>query len=370
MITLNECKQFVLLHAKTLGVYREAAQLLPYIDSLEEESSGCWGRIFLNAAENYRKEDDLKKALGMYNLARFPFPSTKQQVEAYFKYKNIFKDEVARKKGLQFVVHKDKKFSYYYKAGTNGQLIIICGGIISLKEQWIGAFDILKKTGSSVILTEMPGVGENTIPYNNSCFSFFSELIDEVYTPHLNQCHILGISFSGYIALKNSITDNRISSVVMIGTPINSAYQQHSYFDKLPGITKEIMIHNISKSGADIHSYEQLYNYVREQFTPPAHIRDDLQVFYLQSEFDEVISSSEAHFLSENTMKFHLLSLPDVHGSPNFHRTVILFVLWSLLTAMKLRPLQRYLLKVFITVSKSLVKVRKKIGCDEEKIYE
>lgn len=232
--------------------------------------------------------------------------------------------------------------------------MIICGGIISLKEQWVRALNLLNKFGFSIILTELPGVGQNNIPYDSSCCTFFTEILNELDIQSDANCHILGLSFSGYIALRNSNTDHRIKAITMVGTPINSIYHDKIYFDNLPDITKQTIIYNINKQldKKRINSNEELFYFFDENFPLPVNKNSNIKIFYLQSKYDEVIPQNEISYLRQNYYHFKQLTLPDTHGSPHYHKTVVLFIIWTVLNSMNKKPVTRTFIKLLINVSK------------------
>lgn len=330
MPSLNECKNYVILHAKTLNIGSDIKKLLPLIDSMSDDSPNSWARIFIEEAKRQLVRNDIDKALGYFNIARFPYADTVIQKEAYKSYLSLFQREYIDSGFLEIRRSKDNKTTYYYKKGNSKTTVIICGGIISLKEQWIKALKIFNKFGCSVLLYEMPGVGENTERYDNKELKLFSHLIDELDLSDDCFCHVIGISFSGYFALKDACTDIRITSITMIGTPLSDFFHDHLSFNRAPDLTKETLTHLVSNCSHNVKSDESLFNFVDRYFPKLNITRSDITIYYLQSKFDEIISMSEISHFDNKIKKFYLLSLPDKHGSPRYHKVVFLFVVWSL----------------------------------------
>lgn len=330
MPSLTERKNYVILHAKTLNIGGEVKKLLPLIDSMSDDSPNSWARIFVEEANKQLLLNKIDKALGFFNIARFPYAETVIQKEAYQCYLSLFHRKYLNSGFLEVRRTKDNNACFYYKKGRSKVTVIICGGIISLKEQWIRALKVFNNLGCSVVIYEMPGVGENTYGYDNSNLKLFSKILDSIDLTDDCLCHVMGFSFSGYFALKDACVDTRITSITMIGTPLSEFFHDHSSFNRSPSITKKTLTHLVSKCGCRVTSDESLFNFMDDYFSPIKIARDDVNIFYLQSKLDEIISINEISHLEGKVKNFYLLSLPDKHGSPKYHKVVFLFVLWSL----------------------------------------
>ncbi|WP_350304968.1 alpha/beta hydrolase [Photorhabdus viridis] len=359
MNKLYEMKNYVILHARTLSIQRKVSDLLLSINSLSDDSSSSWGNVFWKEAKHSEGNGNYKEALGLYNIARFPYPDTTIQHRSYNEYISLFKNIYINPHKLEDKITSNGAQRFYIKYGKTKDVVIICGGIISLKEQWVNALSILHSLGLTVILTEMPSVGENSISFNAESFSMFSDILNSIDFPVGKRCHLLAMSFSGYIALKNSCTDNRINSITMVGAPIYDIYHNVKLFQNLPRITKDILINNINNnSHKKISTDDELFYFMNSEFTSVNKIREDLRIFYLQSKYDEVIPSTETTHLKDKCSFFNNLCLPDVHGSPNYHKTVVFYIIWSVLKSMNKNALTRILLIAMISISKLIYRFK------------
>ncbi|MER2472838.1 alpha/beta hydrolase [Photorhabdus laumondii] len=359
MNKLDEMKNYVILHAKTLGIHRKVSNLLLSIDSLSDDSSSGWGNIFWKEARHLERNNNHKEALGLYNIARFPYPATTIQHRSYDDYISLFKKMYIATHKLEEKITSDERQRFYIKHGKTKDIVIICGGIISLKEQWISALDIFHSLGFTVILTEMPCVGENEINFNIESFNMFSDILNVIDFSHENRCHLLAMSFSGYIALKNSCIDDRINAITMVGTPIYDLYHNVKAFKNLPKITKDVLINNINKNNQEkIYTDDELFNLLHSKFSPIEKANKDLKVFYLQSKYDEIISLTETSHLENKCSFFNKLCLPDVHGSPNYHKTVVFYIIWSVLKSMNNKAYARTLLIAMIFTSRIIYRFK------------
>lgn len=352
---LREMKQFVILHAKVLGISHIVVKLLEDINTLDENELGNWGEIFYEAGLIYQKKKKYKIALGLYNIARFPFPKTNMQYLAYQAYRNLFFQQYCNDK---FKLEKLSTFNglhkFYVKHNKGNQIVVICGGILSLKEQWINFVPVLFFLGFTVILTEMPAVGRNLTKYNQDAFNMFSEILEVVDPEKKKECHVIGLSFSGYLALQNSYIEQRIKGITMVGTPIWDLYHDFETFSSLPIITKMILTNNLSSLLSNF-SDKDIFDFFDINFLLPNEKNKKLNIFYVQSQYDEVISLKEAERLEDICSNFFKLNLMDVHGSPNYQKTVIFYIIWSVLYSFNKR--NNYV-KVMIAISKIYYKYK------------
>ncbi|KAA8998522.1 hypothetical protein FJU30_16100 [Affinibrenneria salicis] len=343
---IDEAKKFVLLHSKILGVYNETKEILERIKKHGEDSEDGWSTIFYKMANDCYIKGDFVKSGVFYNLARFPFPETEVQNRAYVNYLAIF-DELYVKSGLlKRVEASDGKQIFYLKESSATDIVIITGGIISLKEQWVKLVKIFSALKITVVLAEMPGVGQNSLSYGKASFRMYSDILDVVCKDNENiNCHLMALSFSGFIAYKNNLTDDRIKGITMVGTPLNALYHDKDIFDDLPKITQKTICYNIKK---EIGNDGDIFDFMDENF----HLTKDettySKIFYVQSLKDEIISCDEACFLKNLAKNSDVLSLNDEHGSPHYHKVVVSYCVWSVLNTLSKHKFIQILLKFFI----------------------
>ncbi|AUH01197.1 hypothetical protein PCO86_13745 [Pectobacteriaceae bacterium CE70] len=357
-MVLDELKNFVLLHSKVLGVYDETRNLLSRIDHLGDDLHSSWSRTFFEAALACEKKGECVKACALYNLSRFPYAETELQQACYEHCLRLFKHLYIDKGIVTRVSLSDDKQICYIRKKKSNNVIIISGGIISLKEQWVNIINLFDKFDFTIVLAEMPGVGENKLPYGDKSFSMYSDILDylgsEQGTCH---CHIIGLSFSGFIAYKNSIIDSRISGLTMVGTPFDTLYHDADVYNKLPYVTRLVIEHNIINTIPKVTDAAQVFNYLDSTFTIDAsEVNNNVKLYYVQSLMDEVIPNVEAGFIKKISRHHNILSLRDVHGSPHYNKTVKVYILWSILDSFRISPLFRLVTKCGIRILRFLKK--------------
>ncbi|GAB7272520.1 hypothetical protein DZS_39160 [Dickeya ananatis] len=200
---LDELKNFVLLHSYVLNVGAETRAILPDIHHLGDDAPHSWSQMFYHQAQQHEKQGEWLKACSLYNLARFPYPETPLQHECNQHCQRLFHQQYIESGVVTRVsLSQGRQVCYVRKKNTNN-VIIINGGIISLKEQWVNLVGLFERFDVTVVLTEMPGVGENQLPYNEQSFRMYSDVLDYLAQDRADiRCHIFGLSFSGFIAYK------------------------------------------------------------------------------------------------------------------------------------------------------------------------
>lgn len=345
----KDMKQYVILHAEILGIAEIVKKILSKVHTLDEDRSDSWSKIFYDEALTFEKQKKIKIALGLYNIARFPFARTPIQYKAYQAYIDLF---YKRYCNHFFKLEKLKTFDglqeFYIKYSKSHNIIIICGGILALKEQWINLLNVFFRLGFTVVLTEMPSVGQNNLSYNKESFHMFSDILDVIDPQKKCKCHLIALSFSGYIAVQNSYQDNRITAITMAGAPIYDLYHDFKTFNALPILTKVILAHNLSSLLGN-PSEKDVFQFLDQEFLFRDDRNEHLKIFYSQSKYDEVISLKEADYLQRHCQYFNKLCLPDVHGSPHYHKTVIFYIIWSVLFSFKKYP--HYFVKVIMNIT-------------------
>ncbi|MEI7065698.1 alpha/beta hydrolase [Dickeya chrysanthemi] len=335
---LDELKNFVLLHSNVLNVAAETRAILPDIHHLGDDLPHSWSQMFYRQAQHYENQGELLKACSLYNLARFPYPETPLQHECNRHCQRLFRRQYIESGTVTRVSLSQGRQVCYVRKKNTGSVVIINGGIISLKEQWVHLVGVFERFDVTVVLTEMPGVGENQLPYNEQSFRMYSDVLDYLAQDRSDiRCHIFGLSFSGFIAYKNSLTDSRIVGITMAGTPLDSLYHDREVYRRLPYVTRLVIGHNVGKTHPELDNDDKVFGYLNETFVMHQEdINHSVRLYYVQSLRDEVIPNLEADTIRRLSRQNHILSLDDVHGSPGYGKTVRVYLLWSLLNSLRL----------------------------------
>lgn len=188
----------------------------------------------------------------------------------------------------------------------------------------------------------------------------FTSIMNEIEWTGERSCHILGFSLSRYLALRNSLYEKRIDAITMLSTPIYNFFQDFKVYSGIPKITRFIIKKNIEKVNHELKTENEIFDKLKGVFPPILKIRDDLKIFYIESKYDEVIPSVEKELLEEKCRDIKVIYLPDVHGAPSYHKTVVLFILWSVFKTRNVRRMLRAFLVLGIYLSENVSSLKKK----------
>ena len=321
---LNELKEFAFLHATAQKIdknlFSNTLKKIKYADEIGSES---WSFEFKNRGDLFFEKGSYADALQYYNLARFPFINSVERnlahnkcVESFWNY-NIAKKLNVEKK---FIDYDGNKVGFYFrnKKNKNAPLLIVIGGIVSIKEQWFRILLLSKKLNYSIVLTEMPGVGENNCKYHKDSYSLFSKIIESLSNiTKTDNVHIIAMSFGGNMALKCAAYDSRIKSIFTVGAPLHNFFMDKNWWSKVPSITKKTLSHvckcNESNLFNTINQFSITHNEI-SKITIPVH--------YINSKNDEIIPPTEIDFFQKFTNQKIIYEFDDVHGSPHHMKEI------------------------------------------------
>jgi esterase FrsA len=202
---------------------------------------------------------------------------------------------------------------YFSSSGANKPLLLVMGGIVSIKEQWQAFLWAGKKLGVSVLVAEMPGVGENALVYDRSAYDYISELIDSVQDlACVSHTHVVAMSFSGNLALRQAMDDSRIRAITTVGAPVSKFFTDTDWWRQVPQTTKKTLSHLCNVEEDEIFDYIARFSIEEEDLNA---LR--IPVYYVRSVNDEIIPPGEKDVLKRHVPALHLREYVDVHGSPN-----------------------------------------------------
>ncbi|MDO6657361.1 hypothetical protein [Anaerobacillus sp. 1_MG-2023] len=323
MIELSELKKYAGLHVKSQqfkGLDPQHVLNSIYKESTHEDKiEGAWDCVWRKAAKQSLENGHVSDAIQCYNFARFPFPETNVQKESSEELVRAFEDHYCDNNVKKHTIYvHDKKLSFY-TANLNPKkpCLLVLGGIVSIKEQWSVFLETGKKMGFSVVVTEFPGVGENSMIFQESSHQMIEMILNSLANEtDVENTFVVGMSFGGQLAIKQSLFDPRIKGITTVGAPLNRFYQDYSN-ENVPFITRRTLSH-VCKLDED-----KLQSYMRGLAISPENIqRIDIPITYIFSTRDEIIPLSEKSFINENVSNLEFIEFDDIHGSPD-HMDII-----------------------------------------------
>jgi pimeloyl-ACP methyl ester carboxylesterase len=334
---LDELKEFARLHAKGQGIKsRQVERLLAQIDNDEPGMARSWARVWSTEAQRLAGRGKSVDAARHYAIARFPHHSDPDRIAAQRGVVESFDAWRTRKaRGIEKLefTHDDGTV-YAWAAGLDAPqprpLLVIMGGIVSVKEQWAQLLPRFAKLGYATVVAEMPGVGENTLPYGRDSWQLLGFLLDQLKGRALDQnVSLLTLSFSGHMALRAASRDDRIGRILTVGAPISNFFTDEAWWPRVPQITKDTLVTLTGLPNEDALTRSFRLGGWALSAEELRAVR--IPVRYVVSSRDEIIPGSEKALLAQNLPDVGFMEFDDVHGSPAHLGELRLWLLLSLL---------------------------------------
>ncbi|MDJ0744613.1 MAG: alpha/beta hydrolase [Xenococcaceae cyanobacterium MO_167.B27] len=334
MTYLNELKELIVLHAQAQGLTLSYCKsILDRISREEGNSPSSWVYEWSKEAERLKQKARWLEATSLYNIARFPFVQSPERKQAHFDCVESCTEWLLTKPQIQKININTTQgaFNVYFTKGLGDKkrpLLVVLGGIVSIKEQWVTFLEKADALDMAVAVTEMPRVGENTLAYGVDAGNMFSVLLEHLkFLADVNNTYVVAMSFSGHMAIQYALRDPRIKSITTVGAPIHYFFRDRNWWEQVPLTTKRTLAHLLALDIEDVFP----------ALTPMALEKEQLQSLsiplnYIFSRRDEIIPSLEKQFLQKNVKKLNLQEFDDVHGSPNHLQQMQLWVPMSILS--------------------------------------
>jgi esterase FrsA len=340
MNDIHELKQFVIGHLRAHDMPETFyAPILDRIRSDDEGADGSWAREWSAAAAELEGVGRYFDASQCYNLARFPFvdgPTRQGALENCVRtIERWGKEDMPRMERVEIELPGGRVACW--ASGLSAEeprpLLIVMGGIISVKEQWTVVLPAADTLGMAVVVTEMPGVGENTLPYDADSWRMIPAVLDAVRDrADVSRTYAACLSFSGHLTLRCATQEPRLRGLVTVGAPISHFFTDTEWFRQLPRLTVDTLAHLTGTPAAGLPG--RLRDWA---LTPDLLGSLDIPVYYTASLRDEVIPRGDIQDLRDHVARLHLNEYDDVHGSPG-HAEEMKVWLFNALTTMSRDP--------------------------------
>lgn len=337
MNNVDELKEYVLVHARGQRIPGYEA-LLSRISSDAETGDGSWVAEWSHAAEALEKQGNDLAAARHYAMARFPYvngparqEAAQRCVQALDRWRPAGSDieplTVDLKEG------QVRCWTSGLSAEARKPVLIVMGGIVTVKEQWAPMLTMMRRLGLAGIVTEMPGAGENTLRYEPESWQMISGILDAVADrADVSATYAIALSFSGHLALRCALDDHRIRSVITVGAPLREFFIDAAWQGKLPQVTVDTLAHLTGFPADEVIGHLGDWALTGEQLAEL-----NIPVSYLASGRDEIIPPGDAELIRGQVRDLDLVTLDDVHGSP---RHVAETQLWSMAALMRARGIR------------------------------
>ncbi|MDR7303666.1 alpha/beta hydrolase [Haloactinomyces albus] len=317
---IGELKKFASVHSKLLNIPDDLwEEVLDRISHDRDGAPRSWVYEWSSVGDAYRADGDNLAACNCYTMARFPFvdgaarqEALRRAVESFDEWRSN-RSEIGRL-DLELAEPKGR-----VRCLTNGlsatrprPLLLFMGGIVSLKEQWAPLLELADQLGLAMVITEMPGVGENTVRYERDSWRMLPRILDALAS-HADVARTFAIanSFSGHLALRCAIEEPRIRGVISNAAPISDFFTDVDWRTQLPRVTIDTLAHLLGTSPENLSSELDGWALTPEEL---AALR--IPVAYMASTQDEITPPSEIHHLRDHVHNLRTRVLDDVHASP------------------------------------------------------
>lgn len=310
-----ELKAYVLAHASAQNL--AADQVLSRITT-DSDGPGSWSWEWMRAGETLERDGDLLAAATHYNLARFPYVDGPARAEALQRCVTVFdrwRREIPGIERLELELPggRVRAWAAGLSASARRPVVLMIGGIVSIKEQWAPVLPELVRYGFAGVVAELPGVGENELCYDMSSTTLFTTLLDAVADrADASRAYALALSFSGHLALRALPAEPRLRGIVGAGAPVAMFFTDKEWQRSVPRITRDTLAHLTGTTP------DAVFAEIRDwALTPEELAAVDVPVAYVASKRDEIIPPADPALLREHVRDLRLIEHDDVHGSPS-----------------------------------------------------
>ncbi|KLL11316.1 MULTISPECIES: alpha/beta hydrolase [Protofrankia] len=323
MSDVDELKRHVAAHAATLGIGPQEYQALTAGISHDGVGPGSWVYEWSRAAEEREAEGELLTAAAFYNFARFPFVDGNARLDALENCVRTIEEwryEVPAVERLDLKIGNGTVGAWTtglvgpdsLAGGQRRPLLIITGGIVSIKEQWVTVLLTAAELGLAAVVTELPGVGENTLRYTPESWRIFPAILDALAdSADVSRTFALALSFSGHLALRWAVEDPRLRGIVTAGAPVRHLFTDRAWQNALPPVTRDTLAH---LAGVDVERLPDLLPGFALSDQKLAAV--NVPVRYVASTRDEIIPAHDVQLLRTHLSDLAVLEHDDVHGAP------------------------------------------------------
>ncbi len=312
MNDVEELKQFVVVHARAQNIAPEHyTAVLNRITDDEPGSPDSWAAQWSAAAERFAQQGNQLDACRNFNMARFPFvdgPDRERALRRCIEAFDIWRTDTPIEPVEVEVPDAGRIRCWATGLSTSERkpLLLVMGGIVTIKEQWAPVLLQAARLGMAGVVAELPGVGENSLPYDDKSHRMITAILDAVADrADTARTYAIALSFSGHLTLRAAAEDSRIRGIVTSGAPISDFFTDTVWGQMLPKVTVDTLAH--LTGGADLSGWGLTAAELSEV---------DIPVGYIVSGRDEIIPPGDVAFLRRHARDVRTVEYPDVHGSP------------------------------------------------------
>ena len=334
MNDLDELKRYITVHARGQRI-PDLPALLDRIRTDAGDEPGSWVREWSDRGDRLERDGKPLDAARHFAMARFPYVDGPARAGALRRCVAAFDRWRADGQGIERLdLDLDGGRVGCWSAGLDAAdsrpLLLVLGGIVSVKEQWAPTLPLFAKLGFAAVGTELPGAGENTLRYGPESWRMLPDLLDRLAgRADVSRTYAIAFSFAGHLALRAAAEDPRLAGIVTAGAPVREFFTDQAWQARVPDVTMDTLAHLTGTKRAELVAGLDGWALSDAQLAAVG-----IPVAYLASRRDEIIPPAEAARLPGRLKRLHLIENDDTHGSP---RHVVSSQLWTLASLLRLR---------------------------------
>ncbi|MCX4820519.1 esterase FrsA [Streptomyces sp. NBC_01142] len=347
--SLDELRRYARLHARAQGLApARCRELLAKVAVAHGDGRDSWATVWSRAGDGLAGRGRHLEACRHYGLARFPYAADGDavRIRAGRRCVETFDRWRRQQRGIQRLELSlpDGRFACW-TAGLSAReprpLIVVMGGIVSVKEQWAPILARADALGVALAVTEMPGVGENTLPYRADSHRMLSAVLDQVADrADTGRTSAIALSFGGHLALRAALVDDRVRGVATVGAPLRHFFLDGNWQRRVPDTTVLTLAHLIGCKRDDVFDEVRAWALSERELR-----RLHIPVTYAAALRDDIVPLTETgELLRDPAALREVLLLDDEHGAPAELARVRVALLRAALRAVGAHPVRRGLL--------------------------
>ncbi|TCO60791.1 alpha/beta fold hydrolase [Actinocrispum wychmicini] len=354
MNDLGELKRHVQVHARgqRIGDYRT---VLDRIATDDGGGPGSWAGEWSKAGERLVRQGLDLEAAKYFAMARFPFVDGPARQEAQDRgVAAIDRWRQRSRSGIEpFEADLPGGRVRCWAAGLSSRdpkpLLVLMGGIVTVKEQWAPTLAKLGRLGMAGIVAELPGVGANPLTYTPDSWRMLSGLLDALAgQADVTRTYAIAMSFSGHMAMRCAVEDPRVKGIVTTNAPVKEFFTDGDWLRGVPRVTLDTLAH--------LSGSERLADWA---LTEDQLAALDIPLAYMSCLRDEIIPAADLQLLRKHVRDLKVREYDDVHGAPNHTEETQLWSIASLLEATGAAGPQRALISMLLRGKELRRKLRK-----------
>jgi pimeloyl-ACP methyl ester carboxylesterase len=313
MNDVTELKHYVSVHAESLGMPADHVRRL--LASITDDES--WVAEWATWGSKFEAEGKLLDASQHFNFARFPFvdgPSRQAALDRCVDAVDRWRQGIPgiERLDLDILGGRVGCWGGWLDNKPSRPLLLISGGIVSIKEQWAPVLLAARELGLAAVVTEMPGVGENTLRYTPESWEMFPAILDALRDrADVTRSYVMAMSYSGQAAFRAAPEDTRIRGIVTAGAPVLEAFANAAWVRALPRVTIDTLAHMTGAAADALPRHLPGWALSGSQLAAIP-----VPVYYVASSRDEIIPPGDLRLLRRYVRKLDVLEHDDVHGAP------------------------------------------------------